>query len=274
MTDYQFDTPTPLDLQVEVAKGTVAITCTETSQTTVSIEGRTADEVRVELNGTNLDVIAPRQRGGFFGPDAELHVRLVVPTSSNVGTKTGSADVDVTGEAGRAAVKSGSGDVTLQTVGGPALIETGSGDVRVDHAEQDLRVRCGSGDVHLGHGGGAVAISTGSGDVEIRTAAAAAVVKTGSGDLRVGQSHADVSMATGSGDFTIDRVHGGKLSARAASGDVRLGIPAGLPVWTDLTTVSGSIRSGLDGAGQPADGEPYVELRATTVTGDIVLTQI
>ena len=101
-----------------------------------------------------------------------------------------------------------------------------------------------------------------------------AIVKTGSGDLRVGESHDDVSLSTGSGDFVVDHVHRGRLSAKGASGDVRVGIPAGLPVWTDLSTVSGRIRSALDGAGQPDEGQDHVEVRAKTVSGDIVLTQI
>ena len=126
----------------------------------------------------------------------------------------------------------------------------------------------------LGHGGGAVTVSTGSGDVEIGTSGSAAVVKTGSGDLRVGESYDDVSLATGSGDFVIDHAHRGRLTAKGASGDVRVGIPAGTPVWTDLTTVSGAIRSSLEGAGQPAEGQDHIELRAKTVSGDIVLTQV
>ena len=67
---------------------------------------------------------------------------------------------------------------------------------------------------------------------------------------------------------------GSEGGAKGASGDVRVGIPSGLPVWTDLSTVSGSIRSSLEGAGQPAEGQDHVELRAKTVSGDIVLTQI
>jgi hypothetical protein len=45
-------------------------------------------------------------------------------------------------------------------------------------------------------------------------------------------------------------------------------------VWTDLTTVSGAIRSDLEGVGQPEDGAEHLELRAKTVSGDIVLKQI
>ena len=274
MTDYFFETTEPVDLQVETGKGTVQVTCTDTTETKIVVEGRDADETRVEQHGSRIEVIAPRHRGGFFGGDSELHVTASVPTASNLAVRTGSADVTVEGDAGSVAVKSGSGDVQIATSRGASLVETGSGDVQVQHAQSELRVKSGSGDVRVGHGDGAVAISTGSGDVEMGTTKSAAVVKTGSGDLRVGESHDDVSLSTGSGDFVIDHVHRGRLSAKGASGDIRVGIPAGLPVWTDLTTVSGSIRSSLEGGGQPAEGQDHVELRAKTVSGDIVLTQI
>jgi DUF4097 and DUF4098 domain-containing protein YvlB len=274
MTEHFFETHGPVDLQVETGKGTVTITCTDTTETRIVVEGRDAEETRVEQHGARIEVIAPRNRGGFFGGDSELHVSAVVPTASNLAAKTGSADVTVEGDAGSIAVKSGSGDVQIATAQGASLVETGSGDIRVDHAQAELRVKSGSGDVSVGRGDGAVAVSTGSGDVEIGTSQSAAVVKTGSGDLRVRESHDDVTLATGSGDFVIDHVHRGRLSAKGASGDIRVGIPAGLPVWTDLSTVSGSIRSSLEGAGQPAEGQDHVELRAKTVSGDIVLTQI
>jgi DUF4097 and DUF4098 domain-containing protein YvlB len=80
-------------------------------------------------------------------------------------------------------------------------------------------------------------------------------------------------VTTASGDVTIETFHVGALQAKAVSGDVRVGIVAGVPVWTDVSTVSGHISSSLDGAGQPADGQPFVELRATTVSGSIVLEQ-
>jgi hypothetical protein len=274
MTDYRFETHEPVDLQVEIGKGTVQVTCTDTTETRIVVEGRDAEETRVEQNGRRIEVIGPRHRGGFFGGDSELYVTAVVPTASNVAARTGSADVTVEGDAGSTAIKSGSGDVRIATSRSHAVVETGSGDVRLDHAQADVRVKSGSGDVQLGHSAGSVVVSTGSGDVEIGTSQATTVVKTGSGDLRVGESHDDVSLSTGSGDFVIDHVHRGRLVAKGASGDVRVGIPAGLPVWTDLTTVSGSIRSSLEGAGQPAEGQDHVELRAKTVSGDIVLTQI
>jgi hypothetical protein len=81
-------------------------------------------------------------------------------------------------------------------------------------------------------------------------------------------------MSTGSGDLHIGAAHRGRLTVKGASGDVRVGIPAGVPVWTDISTLSGSIHSDLRGAGEPAAGADHIELRAKTVSGDIVLSQI
>ena len=72
----------------------------------------------------------------------------------------------------------------------------------------------------------------------------------------------------------IGSANRGRLTAKGASGDVHVGIPAGVPVWTDISTVSGEIRSNLHGAGEPGEGADHVELRAKTVSGDIVLTEV
>jgi DUF4097 and DUF4098 domain-containing protein YvlB len=274
MAEHRFETHLPVDLYVEIGKGGVHVFCTDTTESTVRIEGRDADQVVVQQDGDQISVVAPRQRGGFFGNDSSLQVHVVVPNTSNVATKTGSADVTIEGVAGSATIRSGSGDVVIDALGGASVVETGSGDVKVDDAHAELKVKSGSGDVRVDHIGGTLAISTGSGDVEIGTSVGAAVVKTGSGDLRVGEAHSDVAMSTGSGDFVVDLARSGRLTAKGASGDVRVGIPAGVPVWTDISTVSGSIHSSLSSAGQPEEGQDHIELRAKTVSGDIVLTQI
>lgn len=274
MAEHRFETHLPVDLYVEIGKGRVHVTCTDTTETTISIEGRDADQVVVEQQGDQISVVAPRQRGGFFGSDSSLHVNIVVPASSNVASKTGSADVTIEGVAGSATIRSGSGDVAIDALGGPSVVETGSGDVKVDDCQSELKVKSGSGDVRVDHIAGAVAISTGSGDVQIGTSVGSAVVKTGSGDLRVGEAHTDVAMSTGSGDFVVDHARSGRLTSKGASGDVRVGIPAGVPVWTDISTVSGTIHSSLSSTGQPEEGQDHIELRAKTVSGDIVLTQI
>jgi len=274
MAENTFETHSPVDLLVEIGKGSVEVSCTDTTESTVTVEGRDADRVAVEQNGDRISVVAPRQGGGFFGSDSSLHVRVVVPTSSSVTAKTGSADVAVKGTAGSVVMRTGSGDLSVDTLTGTSNVATGSGDVRVNDAQSALRVKSGSGDIGVGRTSDTLAISTGSGDVEIGVSAGATVVKTGSGGLHVGEAETDVAMSTGSGDFVIDQARSGKFSAKAASGDVRLGVPQGVPVWTDVSTVSGRIRSSLQGAGQPAEGQDHVEVRVTTVSGDIELVEV
>lgn len=274
MTEHHFDTPHPVELFAEIGKGRVDVTATETEQTHVEIAGRDADQVDVRQDGRRISVVAPRQRGGLFGSDSRLDVRITVPTGSDAVVRTGSADIGVRGTIDTGQVKSGSGDMQVEVATGPLLAETGSGDIRIDTAGDALKVKSGSGDVVIGATAGVTSISTGSGDVRVGGAHGQTVVKTGSGDLEVVESSHDVSLTTGSGDLVVSRAQRGRVSVKGASGDVRVGVPSGVPVWTDISTVTGDIRSNLTGAGKPEQGADHVEVRARTVSGDIVLAEV
>jgi DUF4097 and DUF4098 domain-containing protein YvlB len=273
MTDYQFDTPSPVALYVEIGAGEVDVTATDTAESRVQLSGRHADEVEVTCDGRDLRIVAPKRRTGFFTSDDSINATIVVPSGSDLAVRTGSADLGVVGEVGGAHVKTGSGEVRIDVITGPATIETGSGDVEVEEARSELRIKCGSGDVTTRYAASSVAVSTGSGDVQIGTNHGPALVKTGSGDVRVVEADSDVSLVTGSGDLQIETARRGRFSAKGASGSIHVGIPAGTPVWTDISTVSGRIHSDVEGAGEPAEGADHVELRATTVSGDVILTQ-
>ena len=274
MTTHQFETHRPVHLFTEIAKGSVAVAATDTTESRVEIAGRDADQVSVLQSGDQITVVAPRHRGGFLGGESRLDVTITVPTGSDVTVKTGSADISVTGSVNGGRLKSGSGNVELDTVTAPATVETGSGDIKVEAAVADLRVKSGSGDVQIGRADATMAASTGSGDVRIGAAEGATVIKTGSGDVEIIRSAHDVSMTTGSGDLVVRAAQRGRLTFKGASSDVRVGVPAGTPVWTDITTVAGDVRSSLVGVGEPAAGADHVEVRARTVSGDIVLTQV
>jgi DUF4097 and DUF4098 domain-containing protein YvlB len=271
MTSYHFETLRPVSLYVELGKGSVRVRAADTTESLVEVTGRDTDDVQVEQDGDQISVVAPRQRTSFLSGDAALHVVVTVPTESDL---AGSADIDCRGAFGSGQLKSGSGHVHVETLGGPGTIDTGSGDIRIEEARGELRVKSGSGDVHVERTSGAVVVSTGSGDVQVGTNNAPAIVKTGSGDLKVVQASHDVSMSTGSGDLLISTATRGRFTAKGASGDVRIGIPAGVPVWTDISTVTGRIHSTLQGAGQPEEGADHIEVRAKTVSGDVVLTEI
>lgn len=270
MPTHQFETHAPVALLVEIGKGSVSVHTTATTETTVTVEGRDAERVQVFQDGPEITVKAPT-RTGFLGGESALHVQVALPEGSDVETRTGSADVSVTGEVRDLGVRTGSGDVVVAGVVGDAVVKSGSGDVRVEAVQGSLQVKSGSGDLRVGRVAGLLTVSTGSGDVHVDDASAGAAVKTGSGGLSLGRAEGEFSLVTGSGSLQVASTAGGRFDVKGASGDVRIGVRPGVPVWTDISSLSGRVRSTLESAGEPEPGAAHVEVRAVTVSGDVLL---
>lgn len=268
-----FDTPSPIVLYVENGRGRVDVTATDTTESTVRITGERAEEFVVELDGHELNIIAPRRAGGIFGSDPRADIQVVVPAHSTVVAKIGSSDLATHGPLGHASVRSGSGDVSVELVEGEADLQTGSGELRVVELRGETRLKTGSGDVAVELAAAPLVVATGSGDVQVHRAGGPLAVKTGSGDAVVGETADDLSWSTGSGDLRVDVARRGRVTVKGASGDVCLGVPHGTPVWTDITTASGRISSELAPTGEPAEGQDFLEVRARTASGDITLQQ-
>lgn len=271
--DHTFDTPEPIVLHVENGRGLVDVTATDTTQTTVRITGDRAEEFDVRDLGDRIAIIAPRRDGGFFGKDARAEIVVEVPVASGLSAKVGSSDVVTHGRFSDTRVDSGSGDVSLDVVDGDTSVQSGSGDLVAEHLAGDARVKTGSGDIRIVRADSDVVITSGSGDVRVDQASDELAVKTGSGDVQVGAVDGDVVFTTGSGDLVIGRASSGRITAKTASGDVSIGVAGGTPVWTDVRTASGRLSSSLPSTGEPTEGQPYLEVRATTASGDVTLHQ-
>lgn len=268
-----FDTPGPASLYVEIGSGSLTVRTDDVATTTVDVLGRDAENVTVEQRGEQIVVLGPPRRGGFLTGNGDLTVTVVAPHDSRIATRLGSADLVARGRLGEAAVKAGSGDVAIQRVDGEASVETGSGDVRLGEVTGDLVLKSGSGGVTVDRLGAAASLSTGSGDIRVGVSENGVQLKSGSGDAHVVESHGDIALSTASGDITVERAHRGELRASNVSGDITLGVPGGIPVWTDVSTVTGSVTSTLVGAGEPTEGQDFVALHAKSVSGDVHLEQ-
>jgi DUF4097 and DUF4098 domain-containing protein YvlB len=231
----------------------------------ISIEpGPDADVVEGSINSSNdafLHAIQIRQDrdhlritmpNRHFGA-SQAHLRLGVPPGLSYNIASGSADVTITTTVARSRVVSGSGDIGL-VAGADITCSSGSGDISI-------------GDVR----GDAVRVKTGSGDIRVDEAHCAVSAKSGSGDVLIRALHyAELQASSGSGDISVPSTSG-SVDLRSASGSLTVGVADDLPAWLDLNSVSGRIRIALDASSPPAEGEPYITVRARTASGEIAV---
>jgi DUF4097 and DUF4098 domain-containing protein YvlB len=242
-------TPDGLQLRLRIPAGRCEVTTADTAETVIEAQpmngsnaSREAAESIVETlrehseGGHELTVEVPKRKLLGFG-NAQVLVRVRGPHGLDLDAATASADVVVTGRPRCADVRTASGDVSIEAADGATQVKTASGDVDLGQMRDATDVKTMSGDVIVRESGSATDVNTMSGDVRIRRAASGAIqMRSMSGDI-------EVAVAPGSTLF---------VDANSASGDVRSEIP-----------VSGSAPSG------PAD----VDLRATSMSGDIVVTR-
>lgn len=269
--EERFETPRPVDLYIEVDRGEVNIAATDTAETQLRVEGDQPERLRISQEGDRISAVVERHSIFDFAP--RLSVWVSVPFDSKVVVKTGSANVATVGRVASASINTGSGDVELADVTGVASVQSGSGEVRVGTGGE-VRVKTGSGAVSVGDAAGDAVVGTGSGLVELGLARGRAVLKTASGDISVERADSDLTLTSASGDVDVRRLRAGDISVSTASGSVSLGVPANVPVWTDISTVTGRLHSDLKGAGRPEPGQDSLKLRVKTVSGSVRLLEL
>lgn len=260
-----FETPGDVTLELSLAGGQIEIVTVEGTKTEVELDARgngddaqqTLDDARIELRGDNHVVVEVRKRGvlGFLR-DLDLQLSIRAPHGAHVRSETASSQLRGRGRFGSLEARSASGDVDLDEVTGDAVAKTASGDVGLMEV------------------GGDAVVNTASGDVELGRVVGEAVVKTASGDVTVREGGGAVNVSTASGDQRIGAVTAGAVTLQSASGDIGVGIREGSNVWVDARAMSGSTRSELELDDVPPAGDaPLVELRATSMSGDVTVSR-
>jgi DUF4097 and DUF4098 domain-containing protein YvlB len=238
------------EITVEVAAGSVEVRVGTPGEIRVTVGGND-DLWEIDQVG---DAVAVRPRSRWRGRSARMTID--VPRGTGVEVRTASADVTLTGELGVTRVRTASGNVRAAVVA-ELDVSTASGDIRVHGVGHDTSAASVSGALEVNEVGGRLSATTASGDVRVRHL---------TGDLEIG---------TTSGDVRIDHFGGAEASIRSVSGDVELGLPSGIRVEPDLSTVSGRTRL-PDRAGPAAATEPRrtVRLLIKTVSGNITLGRV
>ena len=184
-----------------------------------------------------------------------LVVTVRAPAGSMPRLRIGAARVEVSGRAGNTSVRVGSGEITVDAVDGDVELVTGSGSVRLGPVHGRPRAAAGSGTRPVTEGGGTTEIRTGSGDVHLSGV------------------RADVFARTGSGDLMIDDAESGRLELSTGSGDMRVGVHAGVAAELDLSSGSGHTRSELEVDRTAPPTSPALVVRGRTGSGDVVITR-
>lgn len=276
-----FDASGPLDINVTLGAGRVTIALVEEPGASVEVRyepsasspwlqglasmldwfgagqfggsGQAAETVvqqtRINMVGRKLVVQTPRQHHLI-----PLAVTVRAPAGSSLEVSVGSADMAVTGPAGRVKLSVGSGSVTLDRADGAAEIQSGSGALRLGPMLAGLRARSGSGEIEVSSVGGPATLTTGSGDVWL------------------GAVQADVRVRTGSGDITVADAACGQVELVTGSGEIRIGVRSGSRARLDLRSGSGQARSELDLSDTPPPDGAKLELRGRTGSGNVVVT--
>jgi DUF4097 and DUF4098 domain-containing protein YvlB len=280
MRTETFQTPGPVRLDIRLGAGEVRLEASQTSETTVRLEGlrdndatnEAIETARVEQRGD--DILVEIRGSRRFGRGAEILIEVACPEDSSVHARTGSADVEGRGRFGSAEVETGSGDVQFGELSGDAKINAASGDVQISQVGGEVRINTASGDIQVASIGGEAKVNSASGDVMINKAGGRFEANSASGDVLVREASSSVGVNTASGDQMIGAVVQGRVDLKSASGDLKIGIREGSTLWVDARSRSGDVRSELPVSDLPPEGDaPHVELRANSMSGDITVVR-
>ncbi|WP_420111339.1 DUF4097 family beta strand repeat-containing protein [Pseudactinotalea sp.] len=269
---YEFETTGPLTLAAKMRASDLVVVADEAAPlVVVDVEPRRGGDdlaaaTRVEMAGGRLEVAVPKSVGGLFGSRGSVVVTVTIPPGSSIDVETGSGDVRTQGALAWAEIKSGSGDLTLERAE-EVRIASGSGDVSLGETGS-ATVTTGSGDIRIGRSAGRSELRAGSGDITVEGSGDLSVT-TGSGDATIGAAAGRVQLGSGSGDLTVRTISHGEVSAKAASGDVLVGVARGTAALLDCSSISGRVSSDLEAGDEPSEGENGAVLRLRSVSGDI-----
>jgi DUF4097 and DUF4098 domain-containing protein YvlB len=250
--EEQFDVGDRGELVIVAANSEVVIKEGEPGRIHVVIEGSEDALDRFDItHAGDLVSIRLRKDAGrrWMQPSADIAVTL--PPESDVDIRTASGDVFGSVETRTLTVSSASGDVRFGPRSRRVKVKTASGDIVLDEVSGDLEGASASGDFSVGAVGGDVSVSTASGDVLI------------------GEANGRTSAKSASGDIRIRRFDGPSLNAATMSGDVTVGLAAGMAIDTEIRTLSGEFSNNV----KPSQGEPTrrATLQVKTMSGDVTL---
>ena len=210
-------------IDLNLVSGTIVVTGSDSRQARiVAVSER--GSLRLEQTTNRIVLRAERIRGR----SGDTEYRVSVPAGVRVLMASTSGDLSARGTRGDVEATTMSGDVLIADVTGNVSSETLSGDVDITGITGNVRVQSVSGDVAIQRASGNVEVESVSGEIALRSITSKAVRGvTVSGEI----------------DFDGSISADGRYELRSHSGDVRVGLPAGVNALVGVSTFSGEIDS-------------------------------
>ena len=245
--DERFTVDGRARLDIDVPAGAIHVQVGDPGTVDVSIDSSDPAQFEVTSIGSSVSVVQPSR---WSSRSRATRVVVRVPAGSDVDVRTASGEIELRGTLGNVRARSASGDVDAEHVG-RIDAQTASGDARVVAASRDASFNTASGDVSVGRVDGRLSASLAS------------------GDLRADRVGGSVGVGTASGDVSIGRCDGDEIVVKTVSGDIHVGLPSGIRVEPQITTLSG--RTTLPHPAPVAASAPRrtVRVRLRSVSGDI-----
>lgn len=250
------------DARIDVSniKGSVTVSGWDKSE--VAITGSLGDGAKtlaIEGGGEHLTIkVQPPDKQGWFSWSADTRMGdslldIKVPKSAELKIEVVSADVNLSGVAGRS--------LKVDGVSGKQRLESGAKEVELGSVSGNIDLAGSSTRAHL---------ETVSGDIRARGLNGQVKFETVSGDIDADNAgYRDMSAGTVSGSITLrgKPEAGARVDVETMSGDVRLYLPGETSTRLRASSFSGSIHSDFGSVKQPEHG-PGSSLETTTGSGD------
>ena len=249
------------DARIDISNVKGAVNVTAWDKADVAIGGTLGEGAKglaIEGGGDHLSikVQAPDHQGWFsWGADARMGdtvLDLKVPRSAALKIEVVSADVNVTGVAGRS--------LDVHSVSGKLRLDSGADEVEIDTV---------SGNIDLGGRATQGHLQTVSGNIRTRGLGGRLKFESVSGDISADNAaYHELDLSTVSGDIVVRGRPdpAARIDIESMSGDVHLNLPADVSTRLRASSFSGTLRSDFGTIERPEHG-PGSSLDATTGSG-------
>ncbi len=249
------------DARIDVSniKGSVSVSGWDKAE--VAISGTLGDGAKglaVEGSADHLTIkVQPPDKLGWFSWGADTRMgdttlEIKVPKSAEMKIEVVSADVNLSGVAGRSlGVDSVSGKLRLDSTAKDVELDTVSGNIDLTGTADHANLETVSGNIRARGLGGQIKFDTVSGDIDAE-----------------GGNYREVTAGTVSGDISLrgQPVDNARVDVQTMSGDVHLFLPADAPTRLRASSFSGSIRTDFGTVKEPDHG-PGSSLETTNGAG-------